>query len=250
MSNLPWPAMTGGSAAERASVPLAAGFPHGEMERLSACLARLLPNLRENDVAITGGVAIQIGMAELGRQGSRETIADLDMVAGSLDAVSSNVAEDFLVSHYHVVQPGVPKFMVQLVDPVTRIRVDIFPDLVGSLTRSRGVKIGGHLTRMLALEDILEHKRLMISKASPTNPIDPKHADDAEALGKLLQRSVPAVARGSLVDDVYGTDADLACRRCELSRRSGFPLAPKNEIFSLLGWTDAPGLRKTVAPIA
>jgi hypothetical protein len=45
------------------------------------------------------------------------------------------------------VQPGVPKFMVQLVDPVTRIRVDIFPDLVGSLTRSRGVEIGGHCQR-------------------------------------------------------------------------------------------------------
>jgi hypothetical protein len=171
------------------------------------------------------------------------------MVAGSLDAVSPTVAEAFLVSHYHVVQPGVPKFMVQLVDPVTRIRVDIFPDLVGSLTRSTGVEVGGHLTRMLVLDDILEHKLLTISKASPTNPIDPKHADDADALGKLLQRSIPAVAHGSLVKDVYGTDADLGCRRCELSRTTGFLLAPKNEIFRLLGWTDAPGLGKTVAPI-
>lgn len=219
------------------------------MERLSACLARLLPNLRENDVAITGGVAIQIGMAALGREGSRETIADLDMVAGSLDAVRSNVAADFLVAHYHVVQSGVPKFMVQLVDPVTRIRVDIFPDLVGSLTRSRGVEIRGRLTRMLALEDIFEHKLLTLSKASPSNPIDPKHADDAEALGKLLQRSVPAVAHGSLVEDVYGTDADVCCRRCELSRSPDFPLSPKNEIFRLLGW-DAPGSSNSVAPMA
>ena len=250
MSSLPGQARTGSSAAEHPSVPLAAGFPPAEIERLSACLARLLPNLRENDVAITGGVAIQIGMAQLGREGSREAIADLDMVADSLGAVSANVVEDFLVSHYHVVQPGVPKFLVQLVDPVTRIRVDIFPDLVGSLVRSRRVNIGSHLTRMLALDDIFEHKLLTMSKASPINPIDPKHLDDAEALGKVLQRSTPAVAHGSLVKDVYGADADLGCRRCELSRSADFPLVPKNEIFELLGWTDAPGLGKTVAPIA
>ena len=218
-------------------MPPVAWFPCGEMGRLSACLGRLLPHLGENDVAITGGVAIQIGMAELGHVGSREAIADLDMVAGSLDAVPSNVAEDFLVSHYHAVQPGVPKFMVQLVDPVTRIRVDIFPDLAGSLTRSSEVRIGGHVARVLALEDILEHKLLTISKASSTSPIDPKHADDAYALGQLLRRNVPAVDDGSLVKDVYGSDADLVCRRCELSPHPGFPLAPKNEIFRLLGYT-------------
>ena len=231
------------SADENESEPLHVAFPPAEIERLLACLARLLPNLRENDVAITGGVAIQIGMAELGYEGSREAIADLDLVAGSLDAVSSNVAKAFLVSHYHVVQPSVPKFMVQLVDPVTRIRVDIFPDLVGSLSRSREVEIGGHSTRMLALEDILEHKLRTISKASPSNPVDPKHADDAYALGKSLRRNIPAVAQGSLVKDVYGIDADLCCRRCELSSNTGFPLAPRNEIFRLLGWT-----RQTEAP--
>lgn len=217
-------------------VPSAPGFPPAEMERLAACLGRLLPHLRANDVAIAGGVAIQIAMAERGRQGSRAAIADLDLVAGSLEAVSSNVAEDLLVSHYHVVQPGVPKFMVQLVDPVTRIRVDIFPDLVGSLARTSEVRIGGRLTRLLALEDILEHKLLAISKASPTHPIDPKHAADAYALGELLRRNIPAVAHGSLLKDVYGTDADLACRRCELSSRAGFPLAPKHDIFRLLGY--------------
>jgi hypothetical protein len=219
------------------SVQLAAGFPHAELERLSACLARLSPNLRSDDVAVTGGVAIQIGMARLGYEGSRELIADLDMVASSLDAVSPNVTDAFLVSHYHVVQPGVPKFMVQLVDPATRIRVDVFPDLVGSLARASVVRIGDQSTRTLALEDILEHKLLTLSKASATNPVDPKHVDDARALGRLFQRSIPAVSRDFLAEDVYGSDADLHCRRCELSRNARFPLAPRDRIFSLLGWT-------------
>jgi hypothetical protein len=206
------------------------------MDRLSACLAKLKPHLRVDDVAITGGVAIQFGMIELGRDGSRETIADLDLVAGSLDAVAPSATDAFLVSHYHVVQPGVPKFMIQLVDPVTRIRVDVFPDLVGSLGRAKAVRVGLESAKMLALEDILEHKLLTISKASPINPVDPKHVRDAYALAKLFNRVVPAVADDSLAEDVYGGDADIRCRRCKLSSSPHFPLAPKDQIFSLLSW--------------
>ena len=211
-------------------------FSRAEMDRLSTCLARLLPNLRRDAVAMTGGVAIQIGMAQLGREGKRNTIADLDMVAASLDSVLPSVTNTFLVSHYHSVRPGVPKFMVQLVDPVTRIRVDIFPDLVGSLERSKVVEVGANQVRSLALEDILEHKLLTISKASPANPIDPKHADDVCALGDLLHRSVPTSDRDSLQKDVYGTDPDQICQRCALSSSEAFPLAQKGEIVRLLGY--------------
>ena len=217
--------------------PTAAAFGDADIERLSACLARLLPHLRQEDVAITGGVAIQVGLAELGRAGTRDAIADLDLVIGSVDAVSPSVADELLVSHYHVVQPGVPKFMVQLVDPVTRIRIDLFPDLVGSLARSRVVEIGTHAVRVLGLEDILEHKLLTLSKASAANPVDPKHAEDATALGALFNRTIPPAVAGSLVKDVYGINEHVPCRRCELSGNARFPLAPKQLICSLLGWT-------------
>lgn len=215
------------------------------LERLATCLERLMPHLLQNDVAITGGVAIQFGMAETGCTGSRRTLADLDFVASSVEAVGPSASETFLVSHYHVVKTGVPKFMVQLVDPVSRIRIDVFPDLVGSLARTKTVRIGTRYVKMLALEDVLEHKLLTISKASPTAPVDPKHAHDAYALGHLLGRAIPAVALDSLVKDVYGIDADLSCRRCELSRNARFPLAPKGEIFDLLGWTVQPRLGRS-----
>jgi hypothetical protein len=217
--------------------PIAAAFGDAEIVRLSACLARLLPNLRREDVAITAGVAIQVGLAALGRAGTRAAIADLDLVIGSLDSVASSVAGEFLVSHYHVVQPGVPKFMVQLVDPVTRIRIDLVPDLVGSLARSRVVEIGTHAVRALGLEDILEHKLLMLSKSSAANPVDPKHAADAYTLAALFNRTIPPAAPGSLVKDVYGINEHVPCRRCELSGNARFPLAPKQLICSLLGWT-------------
>ena len=210
-------------------------FPASELERLSRCLERLMPHVRQSELAITGGVAIQFGLAEAGYAGRRTAIADLDCVARSVDAIAPSVSEVFLVSHYHIAQPGVPKFMVQLVDPVSRIRVDVFPDLVGSLARARMVQIQTRRVQMLALEDILEHKLLTISKASQTSPVDPKHADDAYLLGDVFGRRIAPVAKEHLVEDVYGID-DLHCERCELSLDPLFPLAPKPEIFNLLGW--------------
>ena len=211
-------------------------FPASELERLSRCLASFMPHVRESELAVTGGVAIQFGLAERGHAGRRTAIADLDCVASSVDAIAPSVSDVFLVSHYHVVQPGVPKFMVQLVDPVSRIRVDVFPDLVGSLARARMVQIRAHRVQMLALEDILEHKLLTLSKASRTNPIDPKHADDAYLLGNVLGRRIPTVSQECLVGDVYGID-DLHCKRCQLSLDPLFPLAARREILDLLGWT-------------
>jgi hypothetical protein len=97
------------------------------------------------------------------------------------------------------------------------------------------VEVGAHELRLLALGDILEHKLLTLSKASPANPVDPKHADDAYALGELLQRPVPAIDRDCLAEDVYGID-DLVCQRCALSRSDDFPLASKEAIFRVLSY--------------
>lgn len=187
-------------------------FSKTEIQRLSSCLALLLQCVRRDKVAITGGVAIQLGLATLGNAGSRETIADLDLVAGSLSAVSEAGVGPFLISHYHAPQLGVPKFMVQLIDPVSRIRVDIFPDLAGSLNRAQKVTISGQTINLLSLQDILEHKLLTLSKASPSEPVDPKHDFDAHALGAVLGarfRRFPRARWSQMSTVLTGTLPDL-----------------------------------------
>ena len=208
--------------------------------RFSGFLGRLIAHVQLERVAITGGIAIQLGMAGGGRLGPRDGIADLDLVAASVDAIRAKVTERFLVSHYHVVRPGVSKFMVQLVEPVSRIRIDVFPDLVGSLADARWTMVGEHLFRVLPLERIFEHKLLMISRSSRSAPIDPKHLRDALVLGDVLGRAVPLVATEALAPDIYGTEADSFCERCRLSSHPSWPLAPKTEIFELLGWGPPP----------
>ena len=219
------------------------GLSPTERDRLSGCLERLLPHVRLDSVAIAGGVGMQLGMARLGLQGVRDAVVDLDLVAASIGAIKSTVAGQFLVSHYHVMRPAVPKFMIQLVDPVSRIRVDVFPDLVGSLLDARTIAIGEHSVQVLPLERILEHKVLTLSRASQSAPIDPKHVHDARVLGDVLGRSVPSVATGALAPDVYGIEVDWSCERCELSSDSSWPLAPKDRIIELLGWNRQPNIR-------
>jgi len=207
-----------------------------EMDRLSGCLRRLIPHIDLDSVALTGGVAMQMSMALLGRRGPRSDIADLDFVAASIEVIAPSVVEQFLVSHYHAVQPGVPKFMIQLVDPVSRIRIDVFPDLVWSLMDARAIAIGAHTILVLSLERIFEHKVQTLSGASPSASIDPKHVRDARVLGDVLGRQPPAVASEALAIDVYRIEADWSCGRCELSHHPSWPLAPKDRIFELLGW--------------
>jgi len=215
------------------------GWSAHEMKRLSGCVGRLIRHVCREHIAITGGVAIQFGLTALGYSGGRISIADLDLVASRLDAVPSSVSDQFLVSHYHVPEPGFPKFMIQLIDPISHLRVDIFPDLVGSIKKAGTLTLDKQRVNVLSLQSILDHKFLTISKASPTQPVDPKHDHDARVLGAIFGREVPDAPAGSFVKDVYGGEADLACRRCEVSRNPAFALAPKNQIFDLLGWPRA-----------
>jgi hypothetical protein len=210
-------------------------FSPFEMARLSGCLSRLAPHVRLDGIAITGGVAIQLGLAGRGHATTRGRVADLDLVASSMDDITSRVVEQFLVSHYHVVQPGVPKFMIQLVDPVSRLRVDVFPDLAGSIADAQPIPIGEHVIQVLPLERVFEHKVRTLSRASRSGPIDSKHVHDARVLGDVLGMPVPSVEPEALAPDIYGVD-DEGCKRCELSRHKDWPLAPKDRIFDLLGW--------------
>jgi hypothetical protein len=219
------------------------GLSPFETDRLSGCLDRLTPHVRLNGVAITGGVGMQLGLAGQGLQGPRDQVADLDLVAASIDAIASGIVQQFLVSHYHAVRPGVLKFMIQLVDPVSRIRIDVFPDLLGSLGKARTIAIGKHSIQVLPLDKLFEHKVQTLSRASQSAPSGPKHVHDAQVLAGVLGRAVPAVVDEALAPDTYGIEADWSCERCRLSSHPDWPLALKNRIFELLGWKRQPNTR-------
>jgi len=227
---------TRGRAAWNGVHNAASVYPKGETERLSGCLTRLRPHLRLDEIALAGGVAISLRVAETGMAAWRHSIPDLDFVARRREAIASSVAEEFLVCHYHLPQPGYPKFLVMVADSVSRIRVDVFPDLVGFIGKAQPMSVCGLPWLVLDFESMLDHKLLTLAEASERRPVDEKHHRDAVLLAKLLGRSVPDVPPTSFRTDVYSTDLDAQCARCEASRDPAFPLAPKRRVFELLGY--------------
>jgi hypothetical protein len=203
--------------------------------RLSGTLSRFLPHVDKEDIALTGGVAIDLHLSAAGLAATRHDIADLDFVARQSSSVSPGVSRVFLVSHYHLPQPGYPKFMVQLVDPVSRIRIDVFPDLVSSLSRAQPRVVAGHSLAVLDARSILTHKLLTLAKSSPEHLTDEKHQRDAMVLAALLGERIDQVSASHLTKEIYGMDLS-PCPRCEVSRRPEFPLASKQAVFDVLGY--------------
>lgn len=206
-------------------------------ERLHASLSRLLPHLDYARIALTGGVATGLHLgARCGERAPGIGAGDVDLVAAEVDAVRPTVTGDFLVSHFHLPQPGYAKFLVQLADPGSRLRIDIFPDSLNALHRAGGMDVAGIDVRVLNPSDLLDHKLATLAKASAADPVDPKHLDDARRLGALCGRAISALAASHLKPDEYTRDVGAICLRCEASRCDAFPLAPKREILEVLGY--------------
>ena len=126
------------------------------------CLKRVRKHVDVSEVALTGGCAIDL---QLGRFGflRRSVGEDIDFVAKSLDAVPPSFISDFLVAHYHLSQP---KFLVMLVDPISRIRVDIFPDLVGSMETAEELDIEDCRVKVLGAAVMFAHKVLILETSA------------------------------------------------------------------------------------
>jgi hypothetical protein len=197
--------------------------------------AALLRYFAPGEIGLTGGVAVELHLAQAGLPPLRERIEDLDFVARRVEGTVSGIATEFLVSHYHRAGPGVSKALLQLVDPRTRLRIDIFPDLDGTLDGARPANVAGVELGVLSASSILEHKLRTIAKSTAASPADPKHWRDAVALAALLGRTVPPPAV-PFAQTVFRTDPEIGCPRCDRSRDEAFPLAPKREILALLGY--------------
>jgi len=186
---------------------------------------------------MTGGVAIGIHVAAAYGDPSRTAVAeDIDFVAESVEVVRPTVTNDFLVSHFHLPQAGYPKFMVQLVDPATCLRLDFFPGALAILDRAAVVDIAGVAVRVLGADDILDHKIQLLAKASTQAPVEEKHYADAIRLQVMCRREVHRLASPRVARTAYSRDIHAKCPRCEASRRHAFPLAPKRVILDLLGY--------------
>jgi hypothetical protein len=211
-------------------------FQDRDDARLRGCLERSLPHADRRAIALAGGIAIDLHVRARYEARARRPLSDVDLVAADWRAVAPGVTGEFLVRHFHLPQPGYPKFLIQLVDPASRLRIDVFPDLVGSLRRAAWHEVSGLRMRVLDADSMLDHKLAALTAASATRPCERKHREDAVLLGALCGREVPAVPAEYLCQSRYSSDVDAACARCEASRTTAFPLASARQVLDILGY--------------
>src|SRR5262245_59124345 len=85
--------------------------------------------------ALAGGLAVEIHWLRAGRAAQVRPLGDLDFVALGLECAPESLAEDFLFRHVHPGSlPG--KILLQLVDPESALRVDLFRACDTTLERS------------------------------------------------------------------------------------------------------------------
>ncbi len=204
--------------------------------QLGACLTRLRRHVDLDGVALTGGVAIDVHLARSGRPQRPRPPNDVDFVACNQGTVSPGVTGEFLVSHFHVPHPGYSKFLVQLVDPDSRTRVDIFPGRPALIERAEWYDVSGTRVRVLGPAAILDHKFELLARATAERPVDEKHFDDALLLAHLSARQLGDWPPRVLCKEEYQRDPAIRCARCDRSVDSAFPLAPKQRILDILGY--------------
>ena len=217
------------------------GIDAPDERRLAACLQKLARFLGALPFAVCGGVAVQLVLAKHGASRADRRVKDLDVMTDlaeldGLDELPPERFDGWLLSHFHRPHPGYDKRLVQLVDPETRLRVDVFHDPDARWRDSAPHRIGDVTVLVSSARQLLAHKRRLLAGASAERPMDPKHHEDARLLARLLGESEPEVPAACLREDVYGTDLSLRCPRCEASVPLPVPLAPKAEILSLLGY--------------
>jgi hypothetical protein len=210
--------------------------------------------------AVTGGLAIEIHHLHRGQQPSIRSLNDLDFIARSFDCIPQTLADDFLFRHVHPLDPP-GKTMLQLIDPDSALRIDVFRALGATMDRTSPLDLPSGTMQLISLEDLAAREARLTLDLAQGIPAPSKHARDFLRLMKLVNPASVETAwqdhrkpkhpltfqeANSLLHDLiaahpellitpdYSNDADKACTRCQPT--AAFRLADPKVVLSLLGY--------------
>jgi hypothetical protein len=213
-----------------------------------------------SQLAVTGGLAVEIHRLRHGVQPATRGLNDIDFVTGEFGGLPETLASDFLVRHAHPLDPP-GKMILQLVDPTARLRVDVFRACGQTMRRTIEVELPTGKTRLIAVEDLVARAARLVLALADGMPVASKHADDYLRLAglaepaavdeawedqrrpshpatfreadELVRRLIPARSN-LLIAPQYSNDVSAVCPRCAGS--PPFPLADPKLVLSLIGY--------------
>ena len=231
----------------------AVGLAAADVDRVAGALCAL----RRNGLArfaLAGGVAAAVHLGA--GTGRPRALNDLDLVVPDADAIPASLADGMLVNHLHFrARPG--RMLMQIVDPATSLRVDLFGSVGGQMGRAGPGLASLAGARILSRPDLVARLTRLLLDLADGEPVARKHARDHAALsgadldgidaawadhrrehhpadyGEARRRALEVIRSeaGLLVDAPPGFGRP--CRLCAEQR--GFRIAPEEHIAAVLG---------------
>lgn len=172
--------------AEPGPFPVEAVLSAPDADRLASTLERLRHSGLEA-FAIAGGVAFA------SRLGLPRPLRDVDLVIEDASNIPETLGASFLVSHVHLqARPG--RMLLQLVDPATALRVDVFGAGPGVIERSRPVPFRDAMEPMVGLADMAGRLAAVLLGLASDEAVPAKHAADFLALADMVDDEANAWA--------------------------------------------------------
>jgi len=235
-------------------------MPAESKGRLQETLARLLPYLTTGEFKIVGALAIRHHLLAAGRD-YPYPIDEFDLIAKSERAISQDITKDFLVYHHHYAPDNHNIFYLALVDPQTKVKVDIFTEIV--LEGLLKVDFNGEEIEIASLEDQLVKTSLDIQRISEKSKIKPKELENAKQMAEIanmdeaqeiwkqrkrtempetITEAISQVERIAqehpeyLSEEPHRKPEPYKCSECVDT--PDFPLAPMEKIYQILGYVE------------
>lgn len=239
---------------------LVKGFKTVDSKRIKSHLGKLLPYIDTNKMVIVGGLAIRYLIAQAGIKYPARGFNDLDLMVKTVGAISPKVAKDFLIYHFHYSKKD--SFFIALVDPVLKIKVDIF-DWRPPLEEYTIVKFGNYKLKMRSIEDQLVKTVSDLQRISSEKRVDPKQFLDATLLMKIANTKFADIIWGkrnfsnypNSIMSAFDRARDIAklhpewvkenpfkkpkpyqCPDCKSTKE--FKITPMRQIYEILGYTE------------
>ncbi len=240
---------------------LISGFSEEETQRVITHIERLMPHLNLSKIIVVGGLAIRYHVYKAGLDNHFGDVNDLDLVAYNYQAVNPSVVKDFMIYHIHPPRKEDGLFYIVLVDPVSKVKVDIFSPNAWEETIK--VKFGDYDLKVAAVEDQLVKTTLDINRISEEAHVDPKQFAEMKVLAQIADMEKAniiwqsrhfskypnflkdAIERAEKIANEhpqwvqkhpFKRGAPYKCSYCVNTLE--FPLTPMEKIFKQLGYVE------------
>lgn len=234
------------------------GFSDQDTQKVLGILSRFIPHVVQENFVIVGGIARRHHLMRHGIPFPPRPFNDLDFKIRDRSEMRPSVTSEFLIAHYHL--PRNTAFFAELVDPQTKVTIDVF-DYYHPPIDPEEVQIAGFQLKIRGAEDQLTKTVYDLMKITKGRALSPKEFDSADQLleivdlektEKIWRMNFASLYPFSIMEAIQRakderrkypervfefpsrTTEPYSCLEC--TEMPGFPLTPMEDIIRILGY--------------